>query len=43
MISEIDTRHAAPAARLKTSLTFTNEHQAYLWSTDRGRSRMIKH
>jgi hypothetical protein len=35
----------APAAptRLKTSLTFETAHQTYCWSTDRGRSRLIKH
>lgn len=45
MIAKSDTRESsAPQAnRLKTSLTFRSEHQAYLWVTDRGRSRLIKH
>ena len=29
--------------RLKTTLTFETNSQAYLWITDRGRSRLIKH
>ncbi|MDE2424580.1 MAG: hypothetical protein KGO96_01545 [Elusimicrobia bacterium] len=29
--------------RLKTSLTFESDCQSYLWVTDRGRSRLIKH
>lgn len=29
--------------RLKTCLTFESRSQAYLWTTDRGRSRLIKH
>ena len=45
MVAKTDTREStAPQAnRLKTSLTFHGEHQAYCWTTDRGRSRMIKH
>lgn len=45
MIAKTDTREStAPQAnRLKTSLVFHGEHQAYCWTTDRGRSRMIKH
>jgi len=43
MTRETDTRGSAPVERLKTSLTFKIEHQAYLWTTDRGRSRLIKH
>lgn len=31
------------AGRLKTKLTFETNNQAYLWITDRGRSRLIKH
>ncbi|MBI3552282.1 MAG: hypothetical protein HY077_07170 [Elusimicrobia bacterium] len=39
-----DLRGGAPqSSRLKTSLTFESAHQAYCWSTDRGRSRLIKH
>lgn len=36
---------AAPAAgcRLKTQLTFERGSQSYYWTTDRGRSRLIKH
>ena len=30
-------------ARLKTLLTFESSSQSYLWVTDRGRSRLIKH
>ncbi|MBI4061827.1 MAG: hypothetical protein HY403_10380 [Elusimicrobia bacterium] len=34
----------ASADRLKTTLTFEPASQAYLWTTDRGRSRfVIKH
>jgi len=29
--------------RLKTLLTFETSSQSYLWITDRGRSRLIKH
>lgn len=29
--------------RLKTRLAFETNSQAYLWITDRGRSRLIKH
>lgn len=29
--------------RLRTSVTFESQHQSYLWVTDRGRSRLIKH
>ena len=38
-------RAKAPSAnRLKTTLTFEPSAQAYHWSTDRGRSRLvIKH
>ncbi len=43
MTEETDTRDAMQGERLKTSLTFKTEHQAYLWTTDRGRSRLIKH
>ena len=34
---------ASNAGRLKTKLTFETNNQAYLWITDRGRSRLIKH
>jgi len=30
-------------SRLKTLLTFQSQTQVYLWTTDRGRSRLIKH
>lgn len=41
---ETDTRQAGtPGERLKTMLTFETDSQAYLWTTDRGRSRLIKH
>lgn len=33
----------APTARLKTLVTFESESRTYLWTTDRGRSRLIKH
>jgi hypothetical protein len=37
-------RAAANAERLKTVLTFESGAQAYHWTTDRGRSRLvIKH
>ena len=39
-------RHLEPAPvgdRLKTVLTFETKAQAYLWTTDRGRSKLIKH
>ena len=41
---EIDAM-ARPSAgqRLRTMLTFQSETQAYFWTTDRGRSRLIKH
>lgn len=29
--------------RLKTLVTFESESRSYLWTTDRGRSRLIKH
>ena len=29
--------------RLRTLVTFENRSQSYLWTTDRGRSRLIKH
>lgn len=29
--------------RLRTLVTFENSSQSYLWITDRGRSRLIKH
>jgi hypothetical protein len=29
--------------RLKTSLSYEQSCQSYLWTTDRGRSRLIKH
>lgn len=29
--------------RLKTLLTFETDSRTYLWITDRGRSRLIKH
>lgn len=39
-----DTRQAAQARqRLKTQVTFQSGTQCYLWTTDRGRSRLIKH
>lgn len=34
---------AAGRPRLKTQLTFESSCQSYLWITDRGRSRLIKH
>ena len=34
---------APVGARLKTVLTFESKAQAYLWITDRGRSKLIKH
>ena len=34
---------ASHAGRLKTKLTFETNNQAYLWITDKGRSRLIKH
>ncbi len=38
-----DVREAAQAGpRLKTFVTQTSS-QSYLWTTDRGRSRLIKH
>ncbi len=41
---ETDTREvSASGSRLKTTLTFSNSSQAYLWITDRGRSRLLKH
>lgn len=44
IVNETDTRSAATTpSRLKTSLTFETAHQTYCWSTDRGRSRVIKH
>ena len=30
-------------ARLTTQVTFESSRQSYLWFTDRGRSRLIKH
>ena len=36
-------RSAAGGERLKTSLVFESSSQVYLWTTDRGRSRLIKH
>lgn len=36
-----ETAQAKP--RLKTLLTFESRSQSYLWTTDRGRSRLIKH
>jgi hypothetical protein len=39
-----DVREAAQAKpRLKTHVTFETSLQSYLWTTDRGRSRLIKH
>ena len=32
-----------PAKRLTTQVTFQSSSQCYLWTTDRGRSRLIKH
>ncbi len=44
ILNETDARPAAVTpSRLKTSLTFETAHQTYCWSTDRGRSRLIKH
>ena len=44
MQTDVDTRQAgACGARLKTLVTFESNSQAYLWITDRGRSRLIKH
>jgi hypothetical protein len=34
---------ALPASRLTTQLTFESASQSYLWLTDRGRSKLIKH
>lgn len=33
----------AMAQRLTTQVTFETSCQSYLWVTDRGRSRLIKH
>ena len=39
-----DVRETAQAKpRLKTLVTFETSLQSYLWTTDRGRSRLIKH
>lgn len=40
---ESDFGQAIPGPRLKTVLSFEAGCQAYLWTTDRGRSRLIKH
>lgn len=32
-----------PSPRLTTQVKFENSCQSYLWFTDRGRSRLIKH
>lgn len=32
-----------PMKRLTTQVTFQSSAQCYLWTTDRGRSRLIKH
>lgn len=41
---DADTREAGLSSdRLTTQLTFASDCQAYLWITDRGRSRLIKH
>lgn len=37
------TTELAARPRLKTSLTFQSAEERYLWTTDRGRSRLIKH
>lgn len=34
---------ALPGSRLTTQVTFESSCQSYLWVTDRGRSRLIKH
>lgn len=36
-------RAALPGSRLTTQVTFESSCQSYLWLTDRGRSRLIKH
>lgn len=41
--SEDCSRPLAGVDRLKTLLTFQSQTQVYLWTTDRGRSRLIKH
>ena len=40
---EIDIHSTPSRERLKTLLSFVSDHQAYVWTTDRGRSRLIKH
>lgn len=42
-VSEMDVRPAASLAQRLTVLVSRNGAQGYLWSTDRGRSRLIKH
>ncbi|MBI5630895.1 MAG: hypothetical protein HY921_08430 [Elusimicrobia bacterium] len=32
-----------PADRVKRKLTYESQTESYLWITDRGRSRLIKH
>ena len=39
-----ESREGTPAAaRLNTHLTYEANCEAYLWITDRGRSRLLKH
>ena len=42
---EISPMHETCQARprLTTQVTFESQRQSYLWTTDRGRSRLIKH
>lgn len=34
---------AINSSRLTTLVTFESDSRSYLWTTDRGRSRLIKH
>jgi hypothetical protein len=40
---EMECRPGGPISRLKTVLTFESERNSYLWITDRGRNKLIKH
>ena len=37
------THQAGPGARHTVTLAFDSQIQTYLWITDRGRSRLVKH
>lgn len=42
--SSCDTRESGLSGeRLRTKLTFETNTQAYLWITDRGRAKLVKH